>query len=936
MRRTGGLRELKQAQVKQALFEAAMALAQEKGFDATTVDEIAARAGVSRATFFNHFQTKDGVLRYLGERSTEGLARLLDEMGQDKTPLERIHAVLTAWGRLTEANRSQARVVVQYSLQDPNYLSSVSPSREKFWSLVTELVEAGQRLGQIRGDLPARQIALHILSTYQSALVAYLFGNSYASTLLDSAWSLVVGGMLVRIRWLSDIGRGDAAVAGGKGANLGEMLTLGLPVPNGFCITTQAYAEQISAWRLGDLLSPLIDQQRWDAAGSEAANAFSSRPLLEPLAREILEAHHRLGAPAVAVRSSATAEDLAEASFAGQQETALNVGGDGELFEAVRRCWASLWSPRALHYRHELGIDHLGVSMALIVQEMVPADAAGVMFTVDPVTRRPARMLVEAAAGLGEAVVSGAVTGDVYHLDRTGDLRVAEGEPVDPDNPLLPNPQLLRLATLGLQLERHFGCPQDVEFALTQGNLYLLQTRPITTLAERETEPIPPESRLDRWQRLVQPLGRERYPLAPKPLDNLFFAAMIEALTDAACGEGLAASPEDVEALKGQLWRDVYVPFPRLRPTWRLLGSAKYTVRTLDRDWEGWWAEYREQLLEISRPIPLSTLSDADLAARADAVLAVWRPALKARFQLGAGLRADSWLRALVALAVGPRRASQLASDLMTGLRTRTSETNEALWALSRRFRKEPAVVQAVAGGDLDALGTFEAGRDFLDSMSRFLAEYGHREGATWYLSTPTWRQDSSPLRCLLLGLMETESQPKCQDGRYEAARSLVEGRLRRWPWLLGKAPGLPEARRHIKRRKATYRVVNARWQSRMRLAAGGDGLRGIPASAGTVRATARLVRGEQEWARLKPGEVMVCPYTNPAWTPLFTVAAAMVAETGGATSHAAIVAREYGIPAVMSVPRATRRIADGQEVLVDGSTGRVILGALPVAGTVR
>ncbi len=807
----------------------------------------------------------------------------------------------------------------------------------------------------------------------------------------------------MRIRWLSDIGRGDAAVAGGKGANLGEMLTLGLPVPNGFCITTQAYAEQISAWRLGDLLSPLIDQQRWDAAGSEAANAFSSRPLLEPLAREILEAYHRLGAPAVAVRSSATAEDLAEASFAGQQETALNVGGDGELFEAVRRCWASLWSPRAIHYRHELGIDHLGVSMALVVQEMVPADAAGVMFTVDPVTRRPARMLVEAAAGLGEAVVSGKVTGDVYHVDRAGDLRVAGREPVDPENPLLPNPQLLRLATLGLQLERHFGCPQDVEFALAQGNLYLLQTRPITTLAERETEPIPPESRLDRWQRLVQPLGRERYPVAPKPLDNMFFAAMIEAVTDAACGEGLAASPEDVEALKGQLWRDVYVPFPRLRPTWRLLGSAKYTVRILDRDWEGWWAEYREQLLEISRPIPLSTLSDADLAARADTVLAVWRPALKARFQLGAGLRADGWLRALVALAVGPRRASQLASDLMTGLRTRTSETNEALWALSRRFRKEPAVVQAVAGGDLDALGTFEAGRDFLDSMSRFLAEYGHREGATWYLSTPTWRQDSSPLRCLLLGLMKAESQPKCQDGRYEAARSLVEGRLRRWPWLLGrfrwlverrralekfredshfdltrplaslqelagewgrrltdrgllhqpedvfflsyrevqdwllgKAPGLPEARRHIKRRKATYRVVNARWQSRMRLAAGGDGLRGIPASAGTVRATARLVRGEQEWARLKPGEVMVCPYTNPAWTPLFTVAAAVVAETGGATSHAAIVAREYGIPAVMSVPRATQRIADGQEVLVDGSTGRVILGALPVAGTVR
>lgn len=374
---------------------------------------------------------------------------------------------------------------------------------------------------------------------------------------------------------------------------------------------------------------------------------------------------------------------------------------------------------------------------------------------------------------------------------------------------------------------------------------------------------------------------------------------------------------------------------------------------------------------------------------------------MKARFEFEVGLRAEAWLGALVALAVGYRRAPQVIADLMTGIQTKTTETNEKLWLLSRQVKQEPALAEAVAEGRFDSVGATPSGRDFLATLDRFLVDYGHREGATWYLSTPTWRADRTQIWQLMRGLLEVDQPPRQGGERYDEARRLVERRLRYLPgmrkrfqwllerlralqkfredshfdlarplaalqevaaewgkrlvdrgllqqqdevflltgqevrdWLGGKAPQPEGARRHIKRREATYRVMNDRWQSRLPQAQTGNDLKGIPASAGIVRARARLIRGEKEWSRLRRGEIMVCPYTNPAWTPLFAIAAAVITETGGATAHAAIVAREYGIPAVMSVPGATHRIADGQELLVDGRTGRVVLGDPPERAT--
>ncbi|MGE5675515.1 MAG: PEP/pyruvate-binding domain-containing protein [Mycobacterium leprae] len=774
---------------------------------------------------------------------------------------------------------------------------------------------------------------------------------------------------------LIQVTRLDLTTAGGKGANLGEMARLGLPVPPGFVVSAQAYAAEAARLGLADRLTPLLARQEWQAAAETAAALFRSEELESTLQTELIQAYRALGSPAVAVRSSATAEDLADASFAGQQESLLNVQGEIELEKAVRQCWASLWSPRALHYRAERGIDHLQVTMAVVVQEMVAAEVAGVLFTVDPVAERADRMLAEAAPGLGEAVVSGQVTGDSYRIDRGGGaLAVADRDLRRPGHPVLTNETLLALARIALRLEEHYGCPQDVEFAEATGRLYLLQTRPITTLAAMEPEPVPPLGRLTINQRVTEALSRERYPLAPRPLDNLFVGFMMSAAALNFRQTGWTVSPAEEERERQLIWREAMVG-PAARPTWRLFAVAGLMRRLLDRDWQGWWENGpRAQLVKLGDAGLVDKMTDAELLARADEIRTGWEGIFRQRFIATAAYMTDIWLKALVVLAVGPRRATMTMADLLAGVKSATSETNQALWQLSRVFREHEAA-EAEA------------------QLAQFLATYGHRDGAAWYVSEPVWRRAPDRVRQMLQGLVMLDAPPSSMgQQQYEKARRLVEGRLRwlpglprffRWlverfralqafrenshfdltrplaalqdlaaewgrrladrgllaspgdvyyltfdevkEWLSGHAPPQEEARRHIARRQATYRLVNGRYQARLfKAASGGSELKGAGASSGVVRAKARIVRDESEFGRLRPGEVLVCPYSNPSWTPLFATAAAVVTETGGAMSHAAIVAREYGIPAVMGVAGATRFIADGQELLVDGNTGRV------------
>ncbi|WP_437961289.1 PEP/pyruvate-binding domain-containing protein [Sorangium sp. So ce119] len=827
---------------------------------------------------------------------------------------------------------------------------------------------------------------------------------------------------------LSELSRADLSTAGGKGANLGELVRLGLPVPPGFVVSAAAYAEQARAWGLGVRLSAHLARSGWKAAASEVAELFEGGELLPDIEAAVRDAYRELGAPAVAVRSSATAEDLADASFAGQHETYLDVTGEDALLVALRRCWASLWSPRALRYRAVRGMDHLGVHIAVVVQRMVPADFAGVLFTVDPVAQRADRMLLEVAPGLGEAIVSGHTTGDVYRLRRAPFAGPAELRPDGPDGapdpgaselaiedrdlreagrPAPSDAVVLELGRLGLRLESHFGCPQDVEFAVADGSIHLLQSRPITTLGAAEIEPLPPLPALTRLQRrMAESNDNDRFPVAPRPLDQWGFRMSIPAILRAVRFLGLHVDEADERALVDQVWRELLV-LPPVRPTLRLLGLPQKVAASLRDDGLAWWeAEAFPRIQEVCAPADLRAMDDAALLRRADRIVETTTDVLGERFERSVSQLAAVALRVPVTLAVGRKRADAVLGDLVSGLHTRTSDVNVALFELARRAASAgPDVARAIREGRPEELRSSEAGRAYLAEAEAFLDEHGYRESKGLYLSAPTWRQDPAPMWGLLRGLLDAAEPPSEEAGvrRYRAALEEVTRKLRFVPglpdafrrtlerlrrailfrershfdlvrsfsalqaivaelarrlhergrlpgpddifyltdaevraWIRGEAPPLDDVKKLVRRRRATYGVVNGRWQKRaFRAAAGGSGseLRGSGASSGVVRGKARIVRDEREFERLKAGEILVCPYTNPAWTPLFTLAAGVVTDTGGAASHAAIVAREYGIPAVLGAAGATERIADGQEIAVDGAEGRVLLLGQGAAG---
>jgi pyruvate,water dikinase len=311
------------------------------------------------------------------------------------------------------------------------------------------------------------------------------------------------------VRWFSDLQREDVPVAGGKGANLGELTRAGIPVPPGFVVTTQAYIEFLEENALAAQIARRLngiepaDTQSLSAASAEIQSMITAPPVSQDTNVEIRDSYDRLGGGPVAVRSSATAEDLATASFAGQQATILNVVGADAVVDAVRRCWASLFEPQAIAYRARNGVDHESVAIAVPVQSMVQASCSGVIFTVNPVTGSPDEIVVEAVYGLGEALVSGVVTPDMYVVDKVTrtiverapaeqdqELTPAPGgsgtewRPVSPDlrhSPKLTDEEVAALAKLAVRIQDHYGSPQDIEWAMKDGETYILQSRPITT-----------------------------------------------------------------------------------------------------------------------------------------------------------------------------------------------------------------------------------------------------------------------------------------------------------------------------------------------------------------------------------------------------------------------------------------------------------------------
>ena len=313
--------------------------------------------------------------------------------------------------------------------------------------------------------------------------------------------------------WFADVGKSDVDLAGGKGANLGELARAGLPVPPGFIVTAAAYRAFLDASNLvaeiGARLSALdvTNPQQLQVTSVAIRQLLTAAQVPAEVSDAVAVAYRTMGAAPVAVRSSATAEDLAEASFAGQQSTYLNVTGD-HLVDAVRDCWASLFEPQAVAYRQRRGIEHLDVNIAVVVQRMVQSRRSGVIFTVHPVTGDRDTIVIEAVMGLGEAAVSGVVTPDLYVVNKTTltieernishqDRQLVRSEasgPGEENNAWVPvplpqansqklsDPEIAELAGTARRIEEHYGSPQDIEWAEDGGEFFIVQARPVTTI----------------------------------------------------------------------------------------------------------------------------------------------------------------------------------------------------------------------------------------------------------------------------------------------------------------------------------------------------------------------------------------------------------------------------------------------------------------------
>jgi pyruvate,water dikinase len=872
-------------------------------------------------------------------------------------------------------------------------------------------------------------------------------------------------------------------IVGGKAANLGELIRAGLPVPPGVCVTTEAYRQVAGSAPINlDALS-LAAPEEVKPLALQAREALLATPVPPAVAQAIREAYTRLGAnPPVAVRSSATAEDLPYASFAGQQDTYLHIIGPDAVLDAVRRCWASLWTDRAVVYRSTNGMDHRAVRLAVVVQRMVAAQVAGVLFTANPVTGRRRQAVIDASPGLGEAVVSGAVNPDHFVVNtdtgeiverRLGDKRFevrslpgGGTEHVEraagADHACVTDDQIRALAALGDRVEAHYGAPQDTEWAIDAGgSLWLTQARPITTLF-----PLPlskaaqtPKQNADDLRvyfcfSLAQGLNR---PITPMGLAGFrVFGSAAARLFGIRVDNPLDGPPVYAEAgqrlfvditstLRGRVGR-VLLPSvfdvmeARSAAVLRhLLEDPRLSVATKSR------LPFVRRVLRIAFKygVPLrvvqALMRPESAHARADRIGAELTRRLTRPRSASATERLDFAERALaqemIPLAPGlmPMAAAGLAmiplagkllgddassGDLATMLRglphNVTTEMDLALWELASAIRKDEMAAKA-----LRTQPPAELSREFhrgtlppvaQRGLAEFLSRYGHRAVAEIDLGMPRWSDDPSHILGVVanyLRLDKPDQAPNAVFARGAAeAEAMIEtlvGRARRRGRLrarlvrfaLGRArqlAGLREIPKYylvvvlaavrrelsavgvelarsgkmeaaedifflnlvearaalrgtdmrslVEERRQVYEAELRRSHiPRVLLSDGTEaeahftvpgqaaGLSGTPASPGTVTATARVIL-DPVGAHLEPGEILVAPSTDPGWTPLFLTAGGLVMEMGGSNSHGAVVAREYGIPAVVGVAEATVRITTGQRITVDGVAGTITIAA--------
>jgi pyruvate,water dikinase len=879
---------------------------------------------------------------------------------------------------------------------------------------------------------------------------------------------------------LGQLDRSLLPVVGGKAAALGELMRTGFVVPGGFCVTTTAYARISEAAGLDALLAelsaiPPTQMAHQTDLAATMRSAILQAPIPADITSAIVAAYQALGTGetvAVAVRSSATAEDLPDASFAGQQETFLNVIDEEAVLDATRRCWASLWTDRAVSYRASRGIDPGSVRLAVVVQRMVDAEVAGVLFTANPLTGKRRQAVIDANPGLAEAVVAGATTPDHFVVNTaTGEIvercvgdkqvvvqAVAGGgirrieQSAEDDNACISDQQIHLLAALGAQVQTHFGVPQDIEWAIdAAGTLWLLQARPITTLFPLPLDAPTSDALLRVYLCFTVQQGTFQ-PFTPigisatrliasaiatflgfppqEPLQGPHFVteaasrvfldvtgALRSAVGRTILMQVLAQAEAHAAAIFLRLGADPRLSLVKTRRRSLVLAIGRvlartrlpwYLLRALVRP-----DSARTRLLRLTDQLrnAANVTATADLHQRVAAVEQLFFATLPQLLSSTAPVMLGSMgTFVLASKLLGDLVSEDERLTVLRGLPNNpTTEMNLALWALAQTVRADPpttALVQNTSPAQLSDM--FRSGAlppRLQQELIEFLAIYGHRSVNELDLGVPRWSEDPTYLFGMLASYLHLRDPDKAPDRQFQRATQEAEdmlaeltrrarrasrmrgrlvafflrraralGGLREMPrsalaLLLAQARvlllsvgatlaqagqlahaddifflSLPEVhaalggadfRSTVGERRAEYQQERTRRSVPLVLLSDGTTpaaeppagdvtghlLRGIPASPGRATGPARVIL-DPHAAQLAQGEILVAPSTDPGWTPLFLTASGLVMETGGAMSHGAIVAREYGIPAVVGVGEATRRIQTGQSVTVNGSSG--------------
>ena len=856
---------------------------------------------------------------------------------------------------------------------------------------------------------------------------------------------------------------------GGKGMSLAKMINAGFPVPDGFHITTEAYRQFIAANNLqAKILTALKDVDTTIPASLETASTsisrfFADSAMPDEIANAIKDAYLTLDTShlilPVAVRSSATAEDLPEASFAGQQETYLNIHGEEALLDAVKKCWASLWTARAIAYRIKNNIDQNTVALAVVVQEMVEAEAAGILFTANPINGKRDEMVVNAAWGLGEAIVGGLVSPDTIIAEKaTGKVksyevaektvitvRTEKGTSEEPLNDsrrsskVLTEAQVIELVNIARKIESFYGKPQDIEWCRAEDRFFIVQSRPITAMAEAPIEWTPPNPKGIYMRTSV-------VDLTPVPLSPLYTTWALPTLTEqmkplgVRLGMGVPVLQDDYYIAINR-YAYMNAAFPAKAWWWIITGMLPAYPRLMRRMVPMWRDELHPEYQAVVtkyRGKDIEKMSTGELWRDAQEILtaAMYYTCGLLFATMGASAGSEGLLTR-VYNRFAKRDGDPEATSLVMGwdnipVRSEKSLYDIAMWAqendelakyllgtpteeLTAKYAKSAKEIKKLGafsglGGSknnwdefvfrfnahLEKFGHLVFQLDFaeplpldhpgmlLETIKMFLRGQGTNpherqkvseqrriqttetmlkrlkgfkhwafvKALNWGQSMAEVREDALAeiglgypiLRATLHELgsrfvtasaigqaddiywLEKHEIDTCvqnieQDAKLENLSARVEERK-----AFNKRVGQETPPPMMPMKKKYMGIDTKVWLAESESNRTGNVLKGVPTSSGKVTASARVLRGPEDFAQMRPGEVLIAGTTTPAWTPLFAMASAVVTDIGGPLSHGSIVAREYGIPAVMGTGVATKRIQSGQVITVDGTKGEVIL----------